>query len=169
MNVANLVQLKPEEEVIMTVHQSLIPWWPKFLLAVLWVLLPFFLLFPLFQMRFWGVMIFLALLVSGAVYALRTFLAWHRSVFIITDRRIIDHDQRGLFSRVVSEAPYSIIQDVSYKISGFWPTILRYGDVTVQIRGNAVNLEIFHVRRPHHVHDLLNDLRLDLEEKSAED
>ncbi len=159
MDVAKVIKLKPEEEVILLVRPFLLPLWPKWLLAFLWVVLPFFLLFPLFKLQIIGVIIFFVLLFTGLVYLLRTFFMWHRSLFILTDRRIIDHDQQGLFGRVISEAPYYAIQDVSYVMQGFLPTVFRYGDVIVQIKGNAVNFEIFRVFRPAMIHDLINDLR----------
>ncbi len=161
MNVAKRIQLKPDEEVLMIVHASLIPLWPKVFLAFVWLTLPFFLLFPLFHMQWFGAGVFFLLLVSGMCYAYRAFVMWYESVFFVTDGRIIDIDQSGLFHRVVSEAGHAQIRDVAYEIHGFWATILRYGDVTMHIRGSQVDLEIFHVRHPAKVHDLINDLRTD--------
>lgn len=159
MDVSKLIHLKPEEEVLMVVHQSLIPLWPKFLLSFVWLVLPFFLLYPLFQLKTPGIILFLVLLASGLYYAARTFLMWHRSVFVVTDRRLIDVDRRGLFVRVVSEAPYRQVQDVSYSINGLWATIFRYGTLVVEISSNGVNLEVFNVYKPSAVHDLIHDLR----------
>ncbi len=144
---------------MLIVHGSLIPLWSKIVVAFVWLVLPFFLLFPLFQMRLFGAILFLILLVSALLYAYRTFLVWHDSIFVVSDRRIVDVDRRGLWRRVVSEANLLEIEDVSYVIQGFWATIFRYGTVNVRVKGNNVELQIFNVRRPAKVHDLINDLR----------
>ena len=159
MDVTKLIQLKPEEEVIMVVHGSLIPLWSKIVLAFLWLTMPFFLLFPLFSLHLFGIVLFFVLLGSGLFYSYRAFLSWYQSVFIVTDRRIIDVDRRGIFSRVVSEATFAQIQDASYHIKGIWPTLLRYGNIVIRIVGNGIELEVFNVRHPAKVHDLINDLR----------
>ena len=159
MNINGLVQLKPEEDVLLITHQSIIPWIPRVVLAFIWLVLPFFLLFPLFHLGLIGATFFLVLLFSGVLYAIRLTLMWRNSVFIITDRRIIDVDQRGMFSRVVSEAVYAVIADVSYSVRGVLPTVFRFGNVMIQTHGSAVNLEVYRVHRPNMVHDLVNDLR----------
>jgi hypothetical protein len=41
-------------------------------------------------------------------------------------------EQKGMFTRKVSELRYSRIQDVTTEVVGFLPTILNYGDVKIQ-------------------------------------
>lgn len=159
MDITKLIKIKSGEEVMLVVHGSLIPLWSKIAVAFVWLVLPFFLLFPLFQMHLFGVVLFFLLLVSALLYAYRTFRIWHDSVFVVSDRRLVDVDRRGLFSRVVSEASLLEVEDVSYVVQGFWATIFRYGTVNVRVKGNNVELQVFNVRRPAKVHDLINDLR----------
>lgn len=153
------IQLKANETVLLTVRATLIPWWSRIMLAFVWLVLPFFLLFPLFQMQVFGAIIFIGLLGSGLIYAYRTFLLWHGSVCVITDLRVVDIDRRGIFSRLVSEVALAEIEDVSYAIKGLVPTVFRYGTVTIKVKGSTIALQIYHVRRPLQVHDLLNELR----------
>ena len=47
---------------------------------------------------------------------------------IITNERILLMTQRGFFSRDVSEVPIINIQDVAFKISGIFSTILNWGN-----------------------------------------
>lgn len=165
MDASKLIELKGEEQVLLTVHGSLIPLWSKILLAFVWLVLPFFLLFPLFRMHLLGIIIFLLLLFSALLYAYRTFQIWHDSVFLVTDRRLVDMDRRGLWARVVSEVSYPDVEDVSYAIDGLFATIFRYGTLTVQMAGNAVELQVYNVRHPAKVHNLINDLRREEKEK----
>lgn len=59
------------------------------------------------------------------------------SIQIVTSERIIDVDQKGLFNREVNALSLNNIQDVNYKKSGFWGTLLNFGNVIVQTAGVA--------------------------------
>lgn len=62
---------------------------------------------------------------------------------IVTNKRIIDRDQNSFFDRKVSELHIYRIQDVTFSIRGILPTLLKYGDITVQTA--AVDKEfVFH-------------------------
>ena len=62
---------------------------------------------------------------------------YYLSLQIVTTERVIDVDQRGLFNREVNTLSISNIEDVNYKKSGFWGTLLNYGNVVVQTAGSA--------------------------------
>lgn len=155
------VELKPREEVLSIVHQSLIPNVGKFLVFGLWFLLPFFFLFPLFREGIWGIIVFFGLLFSGFFFLLRHYLRWSGTVLIVTDKRVIDIDRRGFFDRVVTEASFSQIDEVSYRVKGFWATVFRYGSLRLDLAGSAADIQFEQMIRPARVHDLLNDLRED--------
>ena len=53
-------------------------------------------------------------------------------VFILTTDRLIDVTQITFLKRSVASTPLEQIQDTTGLISGFLPTIFRYGDLTVQ-------------------------------------
>lgn len=53
-------------------------------------------------------------------------------VWIVTNERIINSEQLGLFHRVVSEVYLHQIQDVTSEQKGFLNTFLTFGDVFVQ-------------------------------------
>lgn len=132
--------------------------WPQILAIFLLLTLPFFFLFPLFRWGYWGVALFGAPLLLGVVYAFRVLITWYYNAFIITNCRVIDIDQRGFFERIVSEALYEKIQDVSYRRKGIWQTIFRYGDVMIQVAGGDIGLEIKKVRAPEKTQQLISDL-----------
>lgn len=159
MKAEQIIQLKPEEEVLEVVHEVMLPNAPRILLFVVILALPFFLLFPLWREGLWGVIVFFLLLCVGALLLYRAYLKWARTVFIISDRRVVDHEQIGLFSRIVSEARFHQIDEVTYHVKGVLPTIFRYGVVRLQLHGNAADIEFKHVRRPARIADLINDLR----------
>lgn len=149
---------KAGEEIIAVVRHYGLTLWPKILAAILLFTLPFFFIFPLFKWGYWGVALFLFPILLGIIFALKTFIVWYYNAFIITNRRVIDLDQRGFFERIVSEAPLETIQDVSHRRKGIWQTIFCYGDVRIQIADTDTGLEIKNVRAPEITQQLISDL-----------
>ncbi len=63
------------------------------------------------------------------------FLFWtdyYLDVLVITNQRIIDIEQHGLFNREISEFRLENLQDITTDISGVIATFLDFGDVHVQ-------------------------------------
>lgn len=119
---------------------------------------PFFFLFLLFSWGLIGIVIFLFILLLGIIYGIREFILWYFNAFIITNQRVIDIDQRGLFDRIVSEAPYSQIQDISYRIKGIFKTIFHYGNIQIQTAGTTVKLELQNIYQPEKIQELITHL-----------
>ena len=66
------------------------------------------------------------------------FLFWmdyHLDMWIITNRRIVDVEQRGLFDREVSEIPIQKVQDVTIEVRGVIETFLKFGTIKLQTAG----------------------------------
>ncbi len=55
--------------------------------------------------------------------------------WIITDQRIIDIEQKGLFRREVSEFVLARVQDVTIETIGFIGTLLKFGNIRIQTAG----------------------------------
>ena len=66
------------------------------------------------------------------IYGFVIWFDYYLDIWIITTHRIVNVEQKGLFSRQVSELKFNQIQDVSTDVKGFFPTILNFGDITVQ-------------------------------------
>ena len=158
-HVEDVVQLKDDEEVRRIVRRHPVSVAPGLLLSLVLIVLPFFLMFPLFGWGMYGAVLFVAAVVFGIGVALRTLLLWDSDVLVITSSRLVDVDQRGLFSRVVSEAPLECIQDVSWAKRGVWQTLFRMGSIRVQTAGNTANLEMDQIAKPDRVAELVNELR----------
>ncbi|MEO8785406.1 MAG: PH domain-containing protein [Candidatus Saccharimonadales bacterium] len=91
---------------------------------------------------------FLSLLVSaliGLILYFPSWISWFYSVFIITDQRLIQITQKGLFHRSVVDIGLNQIQMVNYSISGFQETLLGFGTITMQTYlGELVIREVHH-------------------------
>lgn len=69
-------------------------------------------------------------------------------VWVLTDQRIIAVEQKGLFSRTVSECALSKIQDTSVDTHGFLATILRFGNLTVRTASEHQDFIFKHMASP---------------------
>lgn len=64
-----------------------------------------------------------------------TWMDYYLDMWIITNERIIDVEQFGLFSREISEIPISRVQDVTIEVHGIIETILKFGTIRIQTAG----------------------------------
>lgn len=66
------------------------------------------------------------------------FIFWvnyYLDVWIITTQRLIDIEQKSLFSREIAEMRLSRIENVSVDVHGFIQTMLGFGDIKVETAG----------------------------------
>lgn len=105
-----------------------------------------------------------ALVVLGAsLYYLAIVAVWfydwvdyYLDVWIITSHRIIDINQNGLFSRVVTQYRLERIQNVTADVSGFLHTVFNFGDVQVETAGAEMNLKMEQIPQPREVVQNIN-------------
>lgn len=84
-------------------------------------------------------------LVVGFFVFLPSWIAWHFSVFIVTDQRLIQITQKGLFNRSVIDMGLAQIQMVNYQIAGLQETVLGFGTIMMQtFVGDLVIHDIHH-------------------------
>lgn len=84
-------------------------------------------------------------LVVGFLLFLPSFISWWFSVFIVTDQRLIQITQKGLFHRSVVDMGLGQIQMVNYQVAGLTQTMLGYGTIMMQtFVGDLVIHEIKH-------------------------
>jgi len=66
------------------------------------------------------------------LFAFSNFVDYYLDVWIVTNERVINIEQKGLFAREISEKELGQMQDITSDVDGFWATILSYGDVYIQ-------------------------------------
>jgi uncharacterized membrane protein YdbT with pleckstrin-like domain len=89
------------------------------------------------------------------------FIAWvdyYLDVGIITDHRIIDIDQRGLFRRNVAELDCKMVQDINADKTGILQTLFNFGDVIVQTAGETPNFTFTAIPRPDEMVDRIQEV-----------
>ena len=70
--------------------------------------------------------------ILGFVIFFPSWIAWYYSIFIVTDQRLIQITQKGLFHRSVVDLGLSQIQMVNYQIAGLQETLLGFGIIMMQ-------------------------------------
>jgi uncharacterized membrane protein YdbT with pleckstrin-like domain len=165
---------KPQEEIILVLHRHWFDILSRFfLLFVMFILLlgsyvflPFIfsdlkndqgnLLFTfiesLFFMLFW--------LISALVW-----VDYYFDVWIVTNERIVNIEQKGLFSRTVSELELENIQDITTDVKGVISTFLNYGNLYVQTAGEMERFVFRNIPDPYAAKDRVMNLQNKVERK----
>jgi hypothetical protein len=96
------------------------------------------------SISFFFVSLALSFVVSALVF-MPWWIGWHFSVFIITNQRLIQITQKGLFHRSVVDMGLRQIQMVNYEIAGLEQTLLGFGTIMMQtIVGDLVIHDVHH-------------------------
>lgn len=92
--------------------------------------------------------IYYLILWNGVFYAITMFLL---DTWLVTDHRILDNEQHGFFSRTLTEASLSKIQDQSVDVKGFLSTIIDYGNLEIQTAGTVPKITMKQIPHPNQV------------------
>jgi len=82
-------------------------------------------------------------------------VGWHYTYFIITNQRLRQVKQAGLFGRSVIDLGLGKIQNVSYEITGFTGEMLGFGTIVVQTYVGDLVLDRVH--QPNKIYNKLQD------------
>ncbi len=81
----------------------------------------------------------------GGLIFLPFWIGWYYSVFIVTDQRLVQITQKGMFNRSVVDLNLGQIQMVNYQVAGFQETLLGYGTIMMQTYvGDLVIHDVHH-------------------------
>lgn len=118
------------------------------------------------SMTFFGLSLVFSILL-GMLILFPSWISWYYSLFIITDQRLIQITQKGLFNRTVVDLGLSQIQMVNYQIAGLQQTLLGFG--TIMMQTYVGDLTIHDIHHPAKIQKkILNILRTEGVEVSDE-
>lgn len=103
-------------------------------------------------------LVWLIFLISYVFYH---WLIWHYDVYVITNQRVININQKSLFTKEVLELSYDKIEDVYYGIESFSGSLFGYGTVKILPRSNIsyLKMDIVNVSDPQDIQKLILGLR----------
>lgn len=128
--------LRPNEQVIMTIHRHWIILVFKFLYILGLVLLTLMIMALEKQIIFFvGDMLYWAsLCIFWILFLTFIYLNWindELDLFVITDNRIIGIDQESSLSRSISECSLDRVQEVNAQVSGVLQTLFSFGKIHI--------------------------------------
>lgn len=142
MHIEELITAKSGEHVIFYLRRDAIVFIGSMLLIGFIALIPvgirFVLVAQMPQLLVGPVSGPLLVLAASAFYLLiwlfffETFVDYYLDAWVITNERVLNVEQHGLFSRTISELDLTNVQDVTSEVKGVFPFFFRYGNVYVQ-------------------------------------
>lgn len=140
----NKIPIEEGEEIILTVRRhwfnlavtGMVDIFIGAIVAVIVIALPFFITDTnYFEVEKVLPIGFFVLGFVGLLLWMHFFYVWSDQwldAWIITNKRIIDIEQKGFFNREVSSFQIEKIQDITYTVAGIIPMWLHFGNVRVQ-------------------------------------
>lgn len=163
-----MIQLHPNEKIILIVRKHWVVLLEHTAMAVLLAAVSL-VLFPFARsllasyaplgadVEMWHVVIsffFVIYLMSLFAALFFALMDYYLDMWIITDKRIIDIEQRGLFSRETAEVPVSNVQDVTLDVHGILRTIFKFGTIKLQTAG----MREFFIKDVPHLHRIKDEV-----------
>lgn len=96
---------------------------------------------------------FLAVGVLGMLYA---YMLWYFSYYLVTNQRIRQVRQKGLFRKVVVDLGLERIQSISYEVPGIMGGMFGYGTLLLQTQVGDMTISM--VKNPEKIYNILQDL-----------
>ena len=100
--------------------------------------------------------IWLGCFVVGAIGLLYTYILWHFSYYLVTNQRIRQVRQKGLFRKTVVDLGLDKIHSISYEVPGIMGGIFGYGTLLIQTQVGDMTISM--VRQPEKTYNVLQDL-----------
>jgi hypothetical protein len=89
------------------------------------------------------------------LFSFFNFIDYYLDVWIITSERIIDIEQKGFFSRTISEQKIYNVQDITSETKGMLRTFLKFGYLYIQTAGAKERFVFEDVPDPDGLRDLI--------------
>lgn len=86
------------------------------------------------------------------------FLDFYLDVLVLTNDRLIDIEQLGLFAHRVSEVDLYKIQDITSEVNGVFASVFNYGTLSIQTAGAVDKFIIYRVPHPDRLRQEIMDL-----------
>jgi hypothetical protein len=147
------VILDTNEHVVRIFHQSKWVLAKPFILSLVAIVGPWWYVSKLSIPRAGTLLVVWTILIC--VYFLREYKLWMLQKYVITSKRLIKHHHDALFKKVVVETPLDRILNVSFKTTGLFSVIGRFGDVEVQVVGLIEPMILKHITHPANIKEYL--------------
>ncbi len=164
MSLQNLIHQKSYEKIICVCRRHPITFLPYIIFFVLLLAAPFGLYLLIAQSSliqyFQSQTGFILAILGASIYYLSCYLffytqfvTFHLDLWIVTNDRLFDMEQKTLFSRTISEVDLYQIQDATSEVHGLFPSVFNYGNITLQTAGAVPKFLFRNVSNPNHLRE----------------
>lgn len=150
---------RPHEKIIFLRHQH--PW----VLAKAGLVVVILAVVVIISFLIWGasfnsvVTLIAALIIAGIYIWIRAFL-YKNGLFILTNERIINICQNGIFRRQVQETELENIYNLQYKVEGPIGSLLNFGSIELTTQGDLTNIiKVQNIENPHFIFEKISDAK----------
>ena len=161
MQVHDLIKQKSYEKIAYTLRRHWITFVPKILLFLILASVPFIVYFLTANAipdigsspRLYPILIIVGSIYFLSIYLFffAEFVDFYLDIWIVTNDRIVDIEQFGLFSRTISELDLFQIQDITTDVHGLFSTLFKYGDITIQTASTNESIIFYQVPNPNFI------------------
>lgn len=87
---------------------------------------------------------------------------YYLDIWIVTSKKMIFIELKGLFNRIVSSVSLKDIQDITVEVKGIIPTFINYGNLRIETAGTEGEFCFKQIGRPYEVRDIILKVKSDL-------
>lgn len=168
MHISKFIRQKSYEHVVYILRRHPFTFIPTLLLfLVLWIIpiVLFLIARHMYPDSVIDSQIYPLIVLGGSLYYLSTylffyaqFIDYYLDIWIVTNDRIVDVEQHGLFHKITTELDLYRIQDITTQTRGVWGTFFKYGDVTITTASTTSSIVFRQVPHPDKVREDLIQL-----------
>lgn len=169
MHLNSLIKQKPDEKIILTVRRHPITFVPYALFFLLLLIIPFGLYWLLNNSSLSSYLQsqagYVTAVLAASIYYLSCFLffytyfvTFHLDLWIVTNDRLLDMEQKSLFNRIISELDLFQIQDATSEVKGIFGSIFNYGNLILQTAGTVERFVFRSVANPSKLREIILNL-----------
>lgn len=143
------------EEVELIFRRHIVTTWRGMMWLVVWAMLGVLpmVMWPGDQRMFF---IWLGALVIGLCGMLYIYMLWYCSYYLVTNQRVRQVRQKGLFRKTVVDLGLDRIQSISYEVPGIRGGLMGYGTLLLQTQVGDMTISM--VKNPEKTYNKLQDL-----------
>lgn len=152
-----MITLEENEHIVYEIRKHLFYFYAKMgMIASIVVLIPLFYYIFIASVglqvsgNFWKISVlgYLLFILLVWIYAFIAWTDYFLDTWIVTEKRIIDFELKGLFSRDIATVRIEDVQDLKITVVGFLNTFLKIGNISIQTAGSDKEFMIKNARDP---------------------
>lgn len=155
------ITLEKNEEVVVIIKISLFKYFWEILGAILFILVPSYFAFWLFNQGRYGVAAFCFSLSVGFLLLLKIVIGRMRNKTVLTNQRLTHFESSGFFDEEILSVNLYEIQNVFYFKKGLLAKLFNYGDLSLENSQRQELLRLKNISSPEKVFLSVNKLKND--------